>query len=100
MDKFRDPSPEEAAATTALVGHRINIWWDGDNVFYPCKIVAFNEEDNKHSVRYDNDEEGAISPELLTAQPWKIWDGSAEEFDAYNEAQQQVSMYGLNRRNC
>ena len=99
MDKFREPTAEEAVATTALVGHRINIWWDGDNAFYPCKIVAFNEEDKMHLVKYDNDEEGPLSPELLSKQPWKIWNGSDEEFDAYNEAQQQVGMHSSNRKN-
>ena len=94
MDKFRDPTAEESAATTALVGHRIQIFWDGDSKFYPCKIVAYNEEDNMHVVKYDNDEKGALSPELLSKQPWKIWNGSDEEFDAFNDAQQQVSMHG------
>ena len=47
-----------------------------------------------HVVKYDNDEKGALSPELLSKQPWKIWNGSDEEFDAFNDAQQQVSMHG------
>ena len=52
-----------------------------------------------HLVKYDNDEEGPLSPELLSKQPWKIWNGSDEEFDAYNEAQQQVGMHSSNRKN-
>ena len=89
MDQFRDPTADELVATNELIGHRINIWWDGDFVFYPCKITGYQEEDNMHLVKYDNDDTGPMYPELLSKQPWKIWNGTDEEFDAYNNVVQQ-----------
>ena len=89
MDLFRDPTPDELISTIELIGHRINLWWDGDLIFYPGKITGYQEEDKMHLVKYDNDPTGPIYPELLTKQPWKIWNGTDEEFDAYNTIVQQ-----------
>jgi len=88
--KFVEPSPEEKSATRALIGRRVNIWWDGDQVFYPAKVVDFQDTDGAHLVKYDNDDEGAVCPEILNTQPWQIWDGSDEEFEAYNQVELQV----------
>ena len=90
MDRFIDPTPEEQEATHGLIGRRINIWWDGDQVFYPGKIVGYQDADNMHQLKYDNDDEGPVCTEQLSKQPWKIWNGNDEEFDAYNQAQLQV----------
>ena len=84
-DLFRDPSPDELQSYSALVGTRISIWWDGDNVFYPCKVVEFDDVAKQHVVKYDNDENGSLSSEILGNQPWKVWEGTDEEFDAYND---------------
>ena len=89
--KFVEPSHQErSSAPRSLVGRRISIWWDGDNVFYPAKVVDYQESDGAHVVKYDNDDGGALTAEILSTQQWQIWDGSDEEFDAYNQVHQQV----------
>jgi hypothetical protein len=88
-DRFVDPSPAEKVATMGIVGRIVSIWWDGDNVFYPGKVVGYQKNDGKHQVMYDNDDKGAVSKEKLSKQPWKIWDGEEEEYAAYKKAQKK-----------
>ena len=93
MNKFVEPSAAEKTATEGLVGRRVNIWWDGDQVFYPCKIVGYQKEDGKHQVKYDNDDDGPICSENLSTarHPWKIWDGDDQEFSAYNKTRLKLA---------
>jgi hypothetical protein len=99
MDLFIDPSPAEKVATDGLIGRRVNIWWDGDNVFYPGKIVGYQSTDGAHQVKYDNDDEGPVCAEQLSKQPWKLWSGTEADFDAYNQAQLQVGLEVAKKQN-
>ena len=49
--------------------------------------MGYEKATGKHKVKYDNDSKGSICPELLSKQPWKVWNGDDKEFDVYNQAQ-------------
>ena len=84
-NNFFPPRAEENNATRALVGRRISIYWDGDRVFFPAKVLDYRDSDGKHVVKYDNDADGDVYDELLRGQKWRIWRGTDAEFDAFNE---------------
>lgn len=93
---FRDPTPDELAASAGdLVGRRISLWWDGDEVFYPCKVVSFDESTGVINVKYDNDDAGPICEEKLENQAWKIWTGTDEDFEVYNRENTKVWIYAI-----
>jgi hypothetical protein len=93
---FRDPTPEEAASSgEILVGRRISLWWDGDEVFYPCKVISFDSNSDIINVKYDNDDSGPICEERLGNQSWKIWTGTDEEFEVYNQEKIQVERFEI-----
>lgn len=71
-DGFEVPSSLEASWTEELVGHRITIFWDGDNAFYPCLVVRYHPMKDKFSVRYENDDSGVEYLENLRKASWKI----------------------------
>jgi hypothetical protein len=93
---FRDPTAEEVASSgESLVGRRISLWWDGDQVFYPCRVVSFDSNSGIINVKYDNDDGGPICEERLENQAWKIWSGTDEEFEVYNQEKIQVLQYKI-----
>lgn len=73
---FRDPLPEERCLGEQLLGNRVEIYWDGDDVFYPAIVNGFNHNSSKHSVIYDNDDSGIIYEEDFSSNSsvWRIWD--------------------------
>jgi hypothetical protein len=91
-DLFCEPSAAQQVAKSGLVGKRISLWWDGDAVFFPAKVIAFDAAANVHSVRYDNDDTSELYPEILSRQPWKIWSGNEEDFKAYNLLKVEVNI--------
>lgn len=68
--------------TEGLVGAQIEIYWDGDLVYYPCKVSRYDAATNKFWVLYENDESGAEYEEDLANSKWRIWAGTEEEFNA------------------
>ena len=90
-DLFSEPSAEQRAARSGLIGKRISLWWDGDAVFFPAKVIDFDETANIHNVRYDNDDTHELYPETLSKQPWKIWNGGEEDFKTYNKRKVEVT---------
>ena len=71
---FRDPMEEEKLNLSALVGQRVAIWWDGDSVFYTCRLLTFNPITSTFMVLYDNDTNNQHYEENLNNSAWKIWD--------------------------
>lgn len=90
-DLFSEPSAEQRAAKSGLIGKRISLWWDGDAVFFPAKVIDFDEKAGIHNVRYDNDDTHELYPETLSKQPWKIWSGGEEDFKTYNKIKVEVT---------
>jgi hypothetical protein len=84
-DMFCEPGGEQQFYTTELIGKRIAIFWDGDDTYFSAMVISFNLTENKHYVRYDNDDTSDLYPEALDDQPWKIWGGNEDEFLKYNE---------------
>jgi hypothetical protein len=37
---WREPRPDERANPAALAGLRVQIYWDGDRVFYPGVVTG------------------------------------------------------------
>lgn len=89
-DLFCEPTAEQRAAKSGLIGKRISLWWDGDAVFFPAKVIDYDAAAGIHNVRYENDETLELYPEVLTKQPWKIWTGGEEQFKAYNKLKVEV----------
>lgn len=58
-----------AQSHRAPIGSHIEIFWDGDNVFYPGKVIRFEEATGTHIVVYDNDDEEYS--ENLAASRWR-----------------------------
>lgn len=79
---YHSPSPLELTLKNELIGQKITIFWDGDNVYYPAVIVNYNPEDDTFSVLYENDETKEIYKENLRTANWKIWKGSNEEYQS------------------
>ena len=91
---FCEPTAEQRAAKSGLIGKRISLWWDGDAVFFPARVVDYDAAAGIHNVRYENDETLELYPEVLNKQPWKIWTGGEEQFRAYNKRKVEVSDVG------
>lgn len=80
MEYFTDPTPEEVSSGPTLIGNIINIFWDGDNVFYPAKVIRYDQGANTYWVLYENDATGQEYEENLSKSQWKIWRSTEEEF--------------------
>jgi hypothetical protein len=85
--KFQFPT-DSTLYGEKLISKRISVYWDGDNVYYPCLVKKYISSSDKHMVVYENDFSGKEYPENLRKQYWKIWTGSEEE---YVEAATKVS---------
>jgi len=71
---FRDPVEEEKRNLSTLIGQRVAIWWDGDHVFYPARLLTFNPITLTFMVIYDNDATNQQYEENLNNSIWKLWD--------------------------
>lgn len=38
------------------MGSSLEIWWDGDEVFYPCTVTGYDEAAGTHQLLYDDGE--------------------------------------------
>ena len=48
-------APTQAPAP--LPGTRIDVWWEGDRLWFPGTVVDFDHEDGQHFVEYDDGDE-------------------------------------------
>ena len=71
---FRDPTPTEKALSSDLIGKRVEIFWDGDNIFYSGRIKGYKSRNGTHAVLYDNDETGKIYEENLRTSVWRVYE--------------------------
>ena len=76
---YRLPTSEEKQLGQGLVGSKIEIFWDGDNVYYPCVITGYEKDQGKYSVVYEGDDTGDKYVEDLKVSTWRIWGGSEGE---------------------
>ena len=42
-------------------GKRIEVWWEGDNVYYRGTIFEYSKNTDKHTVYYDDGEKEKVS---------------------------------------
>ena len=81
-DNYRVPSATEIVLRQELINAKISIFWDGDNVYYPCTITGYDEITDKFSVVYEENDSGEVYLEDLRTSTWKIWSGTESEFIA------------------
>jgi hypothetical protein len=81
--QFTKPTLNEVQGPTSLIGAKIAIFWDGDQVFYPCMIMNHDPVKTRFIVKYENDEGGAEYAENLRVTPWILWRGTTEEYYEY-----------------
>lgn len=72
IDTFTPPTDEERQWSVNLVGWRISIYWDGDDVFYPALVTKYDNESDKFLVLYENDDTGIQYVEDLRHLTWKL----------------------------
>lgn len=72
---YREPTEQEreslCSGSPEWIGKEIDVFWDGDNVYYPAVIVRVADGPHKITVQYENTE-GEFD-EDLSATPWRIW---------------------------
>lgn len=42
-------------------GKRVEVWWEGDNVYYRGTIFEYSKNTDKHTVYYDDGEKEKVS---------------------------------------
>lgn len=61
-------------------GKRIEVWWEGDNVYYRGTVIGFSKKAHKHTILYDDHESEKVSlditPHRCTLCPCCFWTGS------------------------
>lgn len=90
---FQEPTDAQKAALTSIVDHIIEIFWDGDDVYYPCTVLSVNG-DNNVSVRYFGDSEDPADENLLESK-WRIWNGRKDVFVKKYETEKKVMLRKL-----
>ncbi|RYH25604.1 hypothetical protein EON65_15365 [archaeon] len=71
-DGFDEPTEEESQWAEELIGHRISVFWDGDQVYYPALVTRYDETKEKFLILYEGDEIGREYVEDLRNAIWKI----------------------------
>lgn len=94
-DQYRIPTNEEKSQKQDLIGKKITIFWDGDDVYYPGVVKGYDEKDDKYSVLYDGDISGEVYTEDLVQSAWKIWAGTDEEYarQMENKVYHNIALY-------
>ena len=62
-------------------GKRIEIWWEGDDVFYRGTVLQYHTASGKHTVLYDDGESEKISLGLMRHR----WGPHASENEIFHE---------------
>lgn len=89
--KFEFPNQAEINWGPELVGRHISIFWDGDQVYFPCTVVKFDDQRDKIHVLYENDPTGRKYVESLRRTVWKLWKGTEEEYKQLTKPQVSVN---------
>lgn len=45
-------------------GKRIEVWWEGDNVYYRGTVIGFSKKAHKHTILYDDHESEKVSLDI------------------------------------
>lgn len=45
-------------------GKRIEVWWEGDNVYYRGTVTGYSKKAAKHTVLYDDHESEKVSLDI------------------------------------
>eukprot|EP01041_Mallomonas_annulata_P003345 gene3345-6619_t len=85
MENYQKPSIDERSLGQNLAGRHIDIFWDGDNVYYPATIIGYSSEKKLYTVRYDEGDE-EFEEDLANIE-WRLWNGTEEEYHALKAAQ-------------
>ncbi len=96
-DLYEIPSQDDIHGNERLVGARITVYWDGDDAFYPCRVVNYDKSQDRHTVLYENDASGVRYSEDLKKSTWKVWKGTDEDY--MKMLQEQVSSIFIQLRN-
>lgn len=86
---FRDATEEERNLREQLVGRRVSIYWEGDSVFYPGKVVDYDEMNQLYKVQYDEGDEPPYDEDLSNLPRWMIFEGTEADYTAF--VQQKVN---------
>jgi hypothetical protein len=99
---YRALSEEEKVSGPKLIGSKIAIFWDGDDLFYPGTVTAFREETNTHLVKYDTGENDEVYEESTRDSVWLIEDTEASEIQFPSDYKvDEISIKLLNyEENC
>ncbi len=97
-DSYRFPTEEEKKLGQQLVGTKISIFWDGDDVFYPSTVRGYDASKGTFSVVYEEDTTEEVYIEDLKVSKWKIWGGTAREYDEERENKVSIDISNSNMR--
>ena len=72
----KNAPPKEAEA----IGWKVGVWWNDDKMFYEGSVKAYNEEDQKHKILYDDGTEEwlDLSKEKLEWKKKEAGEGSSQ----------------------
>lgn len=79
-DQYRLPTSEEKLLKSELIGRKVSIFWDGDDVFYPGTVTGYDAARDSFSVVYDENSSGEVYTEDFKTTTWKLWCGTDEEY--------------------
>lgn len=77
---FAAPTAEEREAGAGLVGRIVQIWWEGDEVYYAGRVEAFDAARGVHRVRYEDGAEDPYEEALRSSEGWRLWGGDEAEY--------------------
>lgn len=95
---FRFPNEDEKRFQRELIGSKIEIYWDGDDIFYPALVTEFNDITGLHTVLYDNDDTNETYVEDLSSSIWKLFDESATDEIAEDKNNVRYSQCSMTER--
>lgn len=97
INLFENVTIDELNDHVGMVGKHIQVYWDGDKVFYPAVVRGYVKESGVYLVVYDGDGDSAAqTAENLKSQPLnyvKVWRGDDEQYDIYRASTEPKSAY-------
>ena len=87
INLFENVTSDELNDHDGMTGKRIQVYWDGDKVFYSAVIRGYVKESGAYVVVYDSDSATEIPVlEDLKSQPLnyvKVWRGDDDQYEIY-----------------
>jgi Lamin-B receptor of TUDOR domain len=80
---FRVPMEEEKISGGQLIGRGVEIYWEGDEVYYTGKIISYDESTRLYMVKYDEGDEEPYEEDLCGSSAWRIYGGDKASYAGY-----------------